>query len=564
MANENNNLQQNQPVNTVVESKTVEAQDSNVMPEKVKTVEKVETVKKAPTSRKHGKDFIAPSQEVGEDVKESFAIKRHKDEALKQEQKNIAQKEQDNVKASKLDAEMQKLQANIDYAKQNNLSSSALEAKLQELKAEKDALVPEQAPEASDDAIADQYVEPVTGQTQPEDSREPATVGDVAQAMSPENMQVSKDQVMQQAQAINQQKIANQAQQLALQSEIDDQREMAEKAMNQLRKEDTQLNAIDPDRFWKSRSTWQKIGLGIAMMLGGGRNGNKAVDVVQNFINQDIEAQKLDNKQKLAKREEAFRRVTMELNKLEGLTKDQGKLENIKLAKQKMVNAQIKANEERKKLIQQGMLKDLILKKGIKLENLTPSQINSIFTKEDFKRAQDLRGEFNKQTTKLGTREVVNAFGDITALANFVASGPTDIFLLTKAMKFIDPNSVVREGEFHIAETASPPIKTLVRLANKFARGTRITAGDRKNFAKNALLLMKVKLKTQKKIADRYKSLARQSGVPSSLVVEDFNLADASKKEAIWEARKRKNPKADRAAFDRGWDKIAEKYNIQD
>lgn len=58
----------------------------------------------------------------------------------------------------------------------------------------------------------------------------------------------------------------------------------------------TKTAAIDPHRFWGTRSTEQKIAIGIGMFLGAFgaiRNGeNGAVDVVHDAINRDIEAQK--------------------------------------------------------------------------------------------------------------------------------------------------------------------------------------------------------------------------------------------------------------------------------
>lgn len=59
--------------------------------------------------------------------------------------------------------------------------------------------------------------------------------------------------------------------------------------------EDYQKSAtIDPNRFWANKSTGDKIMAGIGIFLGGlGRNGgNDALQIVQNAINRDIDAQK--------------------------------------------------------------------------------------------------------------------------------------------------------------------------------------------------------------------------------------------------------------------------------
>lgn len=50
---------------------------------------------------------------------------------------------------------------------------------------------------------------------------------------------------------------------------------------------------IDPNRFWKDRTTGQKILTGVGLFLGAfGQNGNSAAKVVQDAINRDIDAQK--------------------------------------------------------------------------------------------------------------------------------------------------------------------------------------------------------------------------------------------------------------------------------
>jgi len=57
---------------------------------------------------------------------------------------------------------------------------------------------------------------------------------------------------------------------------------------------------IDPDRWMNSKSTGQRIALGIGMFLGGfDKNGNQAADMVRSAINADIDAQKADYQRKV-------------------------------------------------------------------------------------------------------------------------------------------------------------------------------------------------------------------------------------------------------------------------
>lgn len=518
----------------------------------------IEPSKKDKPGDKFKKAFKKREEErLGKAEVERREVGQVREEEIAKEQEDIKIQAQNDQKIVEIDEQINNLKTDIEYANARGLSSEAMQSKIKELEVEKNKL--SGTPMAGEDLKpfpVDQIdPEQLTGEV--EGSKEPATVGDVKDAMNPDNFEVDKNEVIDQAKEINKQRTNIQAQQLALQNEIDEQRSMVDKAMQNMREEDTKLMAIDTNRFWKNKNTFEKIMLGAALIFGGAGGVNRAAQIVNNQIQQDIDAQKTDNKTKLAKREEAFRRVNAELTRMEKLTSSQAKIENIKLLKAKLAAEQVKANEERKQLQHAAQLKDLILKKGIKVEDLSPSQINAIFSKEDFARAKDLRNEYNKQTTKLGTREVVNAFRDIKALANKEdVSGPTDIFLLTKAMKFIDPNSVVREGEFHIAETASPPIKAVVRIAQKMAKGTRLTEGDRKNFEDNARMLLKTKLKTQQSINNRYKSLSRQNGLPSSMIVEDFSISQVSPREALYEKQKVKNPKLKRSTFDNSLDRL--------
>lgn len=64
-------------------------------------------------------------------------------------------------------------------------------------------------------------------------------------------------------------------------------------------------NKVDPDHFWNSKTTGGKIAATIGILLGGiggganGSNQNQALATLQNHIQQDIEAQKTDQSQKM-------------------------------------------------------------------------------------------------------------------------------------------------------------------------------------------------------------------------------------------------------------------------
>lgn len=264
------------------------------------------------------------------EFKEQRDIKTHRVEAEKAEKAAIAAQSANDEAASNLQTEIDKLQADLDYAQQNDLPGSALAAKIKELEAEKLRLSPIQAnAQIAPEPIQEAPIAPGEFQDIQADA--------VAQPSIPEAQKPSISKVDQLSNEIKAQNTAVAAQQLALQDEIDEQRNIADKAMQTLRDEDTSIQKIDNERFWNSKSTWQKIGLGIAMMLG----GKQGQSVVQNFIDKDIESQKLNNNQKLAKRQEAYKRVNMEIDRLASLTSDQGKIEKLKMAK-----AQLRAKEK--------------------------------------------------------------------------------------------------------------------------------------------------------------------------------------------------------------------------
>lgn len=71
---------------------------------------------------------------------------------------------------------------------------------------------------------------------------------------------------------------------------------------------DVRSTKIDPNKYWNDKSTGEKIMTAIALVLGGigggmtGRGGNAALDVMNNAISRDVEAQKatIESKKELA------------------------------------------------------------------------------------------------------------------------------------------------------------------------------------------------------------------------------------------------------------------------
>tara|TARA_R100000353_G_scaffold27053_1_gene22818 strand:- start:442 stop:1251 length:810 start_codon:yes stop_codon:yes gene_type:complete len=126
----------------------------------------------------------------------------------------------------------------------------------------------------------------------------------------------------------------------------------------------------------------------------------------------------------------------------------------------------------------------------------------------EFKQEKDLRGEFTKQSkdfteAKLGFEKVQNAAMTKTP------SGATDIALVFGYMKVLDPNSVVREGEFATAANAGGVGETIRNFYNKLLEGTLLTPKVRRQFISSARTQFQPYLKQQ---GDREREFIELSG----------------------------------------------------
>lgn len=88
-----------------------------------------------------------------------------------------------------------------------------------------------------------------------------------------------------------------------------------------------QLDAIDPERFWKTRTTGQTIMGALGVLFGGLNTGgrNSALEVINKAIENDIGAQKTTNENKLALQQNALKRVQLQIEKFSALSQDQAR-----------------------------------------------------------------------------------------------------------------------------------------------------------------------------------------------------------------------------------------------
>lgn len=131
-----------------------------------------------------------------------------------------------------------------------------------------------------------------------------------------------------------------------------------------------------------------------------------------------------------------------------------------------------------------------------------------------FDQANALRDEFTSQSEGFEERE--DKFAQIKRFAED-PSAAGDIAMIFAFMKLLDPNSVVREGEYATAAAAGPLIDTRTRgLYNQLIRGERLLPSQRADFMSRASDLYKAALEGQSKRIERYTSLSENYGL-------DFN-----------------------------------------
>lgn len=183
-----------------------------------------------------------------------------------------------------------------------------------------------------------------------------ATGETIIKSSMPTEEQVEKDAANMQNQ-ISKEEAARRALARKQQEEAD----KLTKAQEEIKRQDEEMQAIDPNKFWNNRSTGQQIALGLALFTGGysaGLSGkeNQALNFISKMIDNDIESQKLTNDQKLAKQKLALDKVITEASALEKQTQSQLNIANIQKLKNDMMmkREEIAAQQLRLKMFQSG------------------------------------------------------------------------------------------------------------------------------------------------------------------------------------------------------------------
>ena len=103
-----------------------------------------------------------------------------------------------------------------------------------------------------------------------------------------------------------------------------------------------------------------------------------------------------------------------------------------------------------------------------------------------------------------------------------------DIALIFSFMKTLDPGSTVREGEFATAANAGGIPDRIVATYNKALKGEFLADDDQRNNFINTAKKSYFGLTTEaKSVADRYRSMAKDRGIPENLVVPSNTFQQA-------------------------------------
>lgn len=360
----------------VKEEQEVEQAISQEQPQKLKSLESIDP-ERIKNLERNGFTRSAAEMYIIREEKRKMALKQDQEQKQQEKsQKELVQSLQD------LDREKAEIEEAIKDAESVGIDATNLRKRLDEIDDEKNSATAAQGFQPFPSEILEDSEFKDGKFQQPENPNAPADRQDVIEANADAN-QVTQQEVDDKAEAIKQEHIQLQAEEQVAQDEIAKQRKIVEDAQNKLAEEDLELSKIDPDRFWNNRSTGQKILAAIGMMLGGA----PAVNIVQQQIKNDIDAQNLTNKQKLAKRAQAIKLVNTQIDRLSALTNDKFKQEKLQLSKQQLGLQLQKIYMDRLKLAQDDIKKRQLqndLSKG-KLKD------TALLNKEDRERAVRMR-----------------------------------------------------------------------------------------------------------------------------------------------------------------------------
>jgi hypothetical protein len=294
--------------------------------------------------------------------------------------------------------------------------------------------------------------------------------------------------------------------------------------LNRAHQAEKDIRKVEPNQFFHSMSTPAKIAASIGMLVAGfgsqtAQGVQSAYNIMNAAIQQDIENQKLDREHQLIVAKESRSRAQDAIDKYSKLAmkpETKAKLMELKqkLEQDKNLLEAAKQKEFTKKLLLNGISTG-------KIQHIKPWMRDFLYNKEQQKEQFKLRQDYDKEVKDTKAAPIVSAYRKLHSLVhnNPTPGGPGDIAIVFSFMKMLDPNSVVREGEFKTAETATPRAVQFARAWNKFFNGGRFVEADRKRFVDTTRMLVQPAMEDLKFVKDRYVKMSQRYGYPPSLIV---------------------------------------------
>jgi len=160
-------------------------------------------------------------------------------------------------------------------------------------------------------------------------------------------------------------------------------------------------------------------------------------------------------------------------------------------------------------------------------EDFTPPEGWSLAKREKesvSKDAATLRKEFTRGAKTFV--DVRDAYSRIQASAE-EPSAAGDLAMIFNYMKMLDPESVVREGEFATAANAGGVPDQVKASYNKILSGKRLSERQRADFTNRADKLYERQLQAHDKLVHEYSRLADAYGIEPANVIVDYVLQQA-------------------------------------
>lgn len=133
--------------------------------------------------------------------------------------------------------------------------------------------------------------------------------------------------------------------------------------------------------------------------------------------------------------------------------------------------------------------------------------------------ANTLRSEYNSQSAvnnqRLTAFKIVESTG-----TNPAPTASSDMSLVYSYMRLLDPGSMVKEGEYAMAENARGVPESIRNQYNKLIDGERLTPEQRKNMVAEGRNIAKTTYAMQREIDDRYSNLAKTYGIDENMVID--------------------------------------------